>query len=947
MQVINSMVLETARDTADAPEHFAEPSTDKSPVAPLSSLLDRAKVTVPICPTEKPSDEVLYQDPVKADTFYYLPRYEVAREQVSGEPRYRIEMVDSSQGWELTVFIEPYIAESLLPKANAATVLAHSVTASIRFTKSGASIARQFDEIEDHGDGKRLTMSLSDIQQRDDIFTALSTHEFSSSLIVERKIDVATPVEVEVPTRPPVRAGASVILTKVGNKIGAIKVVRLWTGAGLSKAKKMVEQPLPTVLASGLHKDRADAFAKELNHTGSVATVRIGRTKQKPKPDLNTMDAWLTHIGNKRSDLLIILEKFAGIKPSVARNMLRKPLPAQILKSASIRQARMLGVQLRKIGAKVSFKKSRVISRVSSSLALSTIKPNLEYLGAEQANIRGTLFTRYYISVKNTREIPESLFLASPDLPPCGQNTNSSRTWVDIIDENGKRLYGYCAISKPTSLGKLSFSLKKGVAAPKSVQIVLNDRRQQKKYKSNLALIRNVPKDNESEKEKETKYLRGLHTCNQDVAPTPFHFDTRLHSYIYRFLGNQGNAELIRHELQFNGSPHSYYVDANQRHLVYFFPDKFKIARWDRPPFVPRMSVQINSREDESGISDVIMYYLAAPVVDQSRLAEAAAVFAENLKPSDPEIDLQPYPVVDYSFHVSHPTETGNRSEDQDIAANAFYQGIHNTLTMELSDFVPCFAALTSQTAASFHGTVSVMVADDEKVHLPFIADLADLSGKLFDHAVMEDDDNNVSLTLINSIESPLNIDRLSIELERDGNKTLTRLESTPNMPCLLAPGENLSLELTPETILQGDKPLKAVLDSSNVEVVLDDDAVFNSIIDRSTTEYFRMITVRVVPMLFQAMEGRESEQVVGLVVHIEGSQGIQSIELDAENLSASARVDYSVDDLVLREETSISYRYWYQVARANGRTETIEGDESTAQRLFLDVSKVIEGDSQ
>jgi ribosomal protein L7/L12 len=943
MEVLNIMAINTFE--TNNIDH-ADSLVDDLPVSTPLSLLDRENVTVPICPIEVPSDEVLYSDPASADTFYYLPRYELVREEVSGEPRYRIEMIDSSQGWALIIFIEPYIAESLIPKVNDATALAHTMTASISYTKSGDSIVREFDEIEDQGDGKRLTMNLTDIEQRDDIFTALSTHEFSTSLVIERKIDVATPVQVDAPTKPPSTATASVTLTKLGNKIGAIKVVRMWTGAGLAKSKQLVEQRLPAILASGLPNDRALAFAKQLNDEGSVATAQVESAPQHPKPDAKTLDAWLTHAGNNVSDLLIILEKFAGIKRSEGKDLLDKPLPAQILTAASFSEARMLAAQLQKIGAKASFKASKITARVSFLSPLNTIKPILEFVGFEDVNIRGTLFTRYYVSVKNTRDIPDDLFLASPDLPPCGQNTNSSRTWIDISDQDGKRLYGYCAITKSTSLGKLSFSLKKGSVTPKSVQIVLNDRRKRKTYKSNLVPLESLPKD-DREAEKETKYQIRQNTCRQHVAPTPFHFDARLHSYIYRFLGNQGSTKLIRHELQFNGSPHSYYIDANQRHVIYFFPDKFKVARWDRPPFAARMSVQINSREDESGISDVVMSYLAAPVVDQQRLVQAAAVFAENLQSNDPDIDLQPYPVVDYSFHVSHPTSAGNRSADQDIAANAFYQGIHNTLLMELPDFIPCFAALTSQTAASFHGTVSVTVGDDEKVHIPFIADLADLSGKLFDHAVLEDGSGNVSLTLINSIESSLNIDDLSIELERDSKKTDTHLESTPEIPCLLAPGESLSLELIPNTVLEGNKPLKALLDTSNIEVVLDDVAAFNSIIDRSTTEYFRMITVRVVPMLFKAKEGREAEQVVGLIVHVEGSQGIQSIELDIDNLEASARVDYSVDDLVLRDETSISYRYWYQIARANGRTETIQGGEGETQRLFLDVSRVIEGDSQ
>lgn len=940
MRVLNTMEVETFEAIATSQKAHDDALAELSQVANPSSLLNRENVRVPISPVAVPNDEVLYQDPLRADTFYYLPKYEVVREEVSGEPRYRIEMIESNQGWTLTIFIEPYISEALLAKAGDATGIAHTLTASIQYTKSGQFIVKSFDEIEDSVEGKRLAMNLVNIEQRDDVFTALSTHEFSTSLIVERKIEVAVPVEVDAPIKPPTDSGFSVILKKIGNKLSAIKAVRLWVGTDLRKAKSMIEQPLPAILASGLPKDRAHAFAKALDASGSVVTVEGANTQQPPRLDTRRVDVLISHLGNNTSHVLVVLEKFAGIHPSKAKALLSKSMPVQILASASIEQARELVAQLKKVGAKTSIKASRRSASAIAASQFSSIKPKLEFVGSEQVDIRGTLFTRYSISVTNTNEIPGDLFLAAPDLPPCGRNVNSSRTWVDISDQNGKRLYGYCGFSKPASLSKLGFSLKKGTIAPKSVRIVLNDRRMRKSYASNLAPIENAPRA------KEIKYQITHQTCKQNVAPTPFHFDVRLHSYIYRFLGNQSGAELIRHELQFDGQPHSYYIDANQRHLVYFFPDQFKIARWDRPPYAPKMSVQINSREDDTGISDVIMTYLTAPVTDRQRLKQAAAAFSENLMSDEPELDLQPYPVVDYSFHVSHPIAAGNRSSDQDVSANAFYQGIHTTLLMELPDFVQCFASLTSQTAAPFHGTVSVAVSEDEKVHLPFIADFSDLAGKYFDHAILENDDGSVSLTLINSIESSLNIAGLSVELERDGSSTETNLTSTPGLPSLLAPGQNISLELVPNTTLVGSKPLKALLDTSAIDVVLDDDAVFNSIVNRSTTEYFRMITVQVVPMVFSAVEGRESEQVIGLIIHVEGSQGTHSIDLDIEHLKGSARVDYSVDDLVLRNETSISYRYWYQVARANGSIETIEGGESTASKFFLDVSRVIEGDS-
>jgi len=99
----------------------------------------------------------------------------------------------------------------------------------------------------------------------------------------------------------------------------------------------------------------------------------------------------------------------------------------------------------------------------------------------------GKNWIRYRYDVANKEEYPAEMFAAAPSLPPCGSNTNSSRTWVDFFDSTGKRLYGFCALGSPANLGKLWFALEEGVIPPSYVYIELNDRQANKKYKSNLA----------------------------------------------------------------------------------------------------------------------------------------------------------------------------------------------------------------------------------------------------------------------------------------------------------------------------------------------------------------------------------------------------------------------------------------------------------------------------
>ena len=98
----------------------------------------------------------------------------------------------------------------------------------------------------------------------------------------------------------------------------------------------------------------------------------------------------------------------------------------------------------------------------------------------------GKQWTRYNLMVDNFNAYPNELFAPSPNLPPCGLNKKAARTWVEILDSRGKRLYGFCALATHDDLTKLWFALETNIVPPSYVYVVLNDRLTNKTYKSNL-----------------------------------------------------------------------------------------------------------------------------------------------------------------------------------------------------------------------------------------------------------------------------------------------------------------------------------------------------------------------------------------------------------------------------------------------------------------------------
>jgi len=113
--------------------------------------------------------------------------------------------------------------------------------------------------------------------------------------------------------------------------------------------------------------------------------------------------------------------------------------------------------------------------------------PILYLTAVEPHQAGGKQFLRYKYDVFNKTSYPADFFAASPQLPPCGKNTKAARTWVDIYDQSGKRLNGFCALSKPADLGSIWFAIEEGTVPPSWVYIELTDRQTNTKYKSNLA----------------------------------------------------------------------------------------------------------------------------------------------------------------------------------------------------------------------------------------------------------------------------------------------------------------------------------------------------------------------------------------------------------------------------------------------------------------------------
>ena len=86
--------------------------------------------------------------------------------------------------------------------------------------------------------------------------------------------------------------------------------------------------------------------------------------------------------------------------------------------------------------------------------------------------------------------------------------------------------------------------------------------------------------------------------------------------------------------------------------------------------------------------------------------------------------------------------------------------------------------------------------------------------------------------------------------------------------------------------------------EGNGVNALPDPAAIWDAILDRSTLEYFDTITVKALPSLFDALPGRESEKIEVILVEFEGGG---TAELKADQLEKQVRIDYPIDDVILR----------------------------------------------
>jgi hypothetical protein len=120
-------------------------------------------------------DTVLFEDAANPTKKFYLPRYRIAEQNVSGQQQYQISLETSGQSWHLTLHLEKSPAPEIREAAREAEEINHEVTVILhhRFMIGNSREGQKelgFQEVTTTGGRLRATLRVDSLSERDQLY---------------------------------------------------------------------------------------------------------------------------------------------------------------------------------------------------------------------------------------------------------------------------------------------------------------------------------------------------------------------------------------------------------------------------------------------------------------------------------------------------------------------------------------------------------------------------------------------------------------------------------------------------------------------------------------------------------------------------------------------------------------------------------------------------------
>ncbi len=823
-----------------------------------AQLSESSQAGLPRSSTEIPLDFMLFDDPTNASVGYYVPEFRLKTIKVSGKDQYVIVMDNNSGAYQLSIRLESWIPEALstVTKTLQAIPMQLSLELSYRMSLQSSAIKRVSLDIETIESGNLIgRFSTSTIAERDEIYTVLTDPEWGAALTISKTVEL----EVPQPT--------------------SSNTVNVFNGI------------LPI-------------------HTNLLEDRGFINIQEPPKPIRNNVLAPVTRPRNIRPIGNIVKPNFGGRINVVRREAMSAMHQSETALQEATRSSIALagGTNARAISSVVSlnrpsllknnFKPQSVVDArtIKSKFQSALVTPRISILNAQRIKSNGSSVFDITISVDNVGDISTDYFNASKKYGPCGKYSTAIRLDVSLHDAKSKKsIHRFCGLGKPEQFKNLTVKVNTRLAESESVFLRLTDKETKKYADSNIEKLedKNIPP---------VKYAARKFTFAQRINPSPFIFNTDLHPYIFdSFTPVRGVGGIDRHRVAWNNRHHTYFQDTSNPNIVYYFPDSFKVLRSNDFPRGPLLTIRVTADDDNVENSDVEMDYIVGPYVDNLRLAAARMALNLNFEPSR-EIEFQPFITSDVRFFADFPGI--EREEDfRDNAGMILLDGYLDSLQMKLPQFNNMFDALSQTIATQFMGNVEVDVPDYPTEIIPFRAHLADLAGEYFRYEIESIGSSGFYITLTNISPLPVHLDDIGFYAVRNTDIVSGVADNVLFDQSPLAAADSLTVEVQ----FPPDESNQVQIDEvkislANVRNQPDRDTMLDLILDRSMSQYTRTIEAKALASMFSASDSDDVKTIVAILVNIDGSD---TVELNADNLSAEVVVNYPIEAVLLDQTVS------------------------------------------
>ncbi len=169
------------------------------PARRAEPTIPRHELKYPYTSDPRATDTILYADPKDSALTYYLPRYRIAQQVVSGRQQYRVALEAGEQGGRLVVHLEKYAAPEIKEAAATAQELLHEITVALRYqvqvggTGSGEK-QLLFQEVTAEEGGVLASLNLPTLDELTQVFQTMTQAHYDATLMIRRTFKVAVSV---------------------------------------------------------------------------------------------------------------------------------------------------------------------------------------------------------------------------------------------------------------------------------------------------------------------------------------------------------------------------------------------------------------------------------------------------------------------------------------------------------------------------------------------------------------------------------------------------------------------------------------------------------------------------------------------------------------------------------------------------------------------------------